>query len=145
MAVGATEVFSDLGLQLRTEKKQGVIVLTKAERRARILRAAEIFRRHGVRQEEVGGVVGASQPQVSRVLQGNLSRATKLSEEICLYAERLEDGGVTWDSSSARARALASVIRSLAVLNDRAVEGGGISAFVAVRVRLPSRHRLCGQ
>jgi hypothetical protein len=67
------------------------------------------------------------------VLQGNLSRAIKLSEEICLYAERLEDGGVTletvrsnddliealrvtWDGSSAHARALASVIRSLAVL-----------------------------
>ena len=108
-------------------------MLTKAERRARILRAAEIFRRHGVTQDEVGAVVGASQPHVSRVLQGNLSRATKLSEEICLYAERLEDGGVTleavrsnddliealrvtWDGSSAHARALASVIRSLAVL-----------------------------
>lgn len=80
-----------------------------------------------------GAVVGASQPHVSRVLQGNLSRATKLSEETCLYAERIEDGGVTlevvrsnddlmevlrvtWDGSSARARAPASVIRSLAVL-----------------------------
>jgi len=56
-----------------------------------------------------------------------------LSEDICLYAERLEDGGVaseavraneeliealrvTWDGSSADARALASVIRALAVL-----------------------------
>ena len=108
-------------------------MLTKAERRTRILRAAEIFRRRGVTQDEVGGVVGASQPHVSRVLQGNLSRATRLSEEICLYAERLEDGGVTldavrsnddliealrvtWDGTSAHARALASVIRSLAVL-----------------------------
>ena len=108
-------------------------MLTKAERNARVLRAAEIFRRHGLTQDEVGAVVGASQPQVSRVLQGNLSRATKLSEEICLYAERLENGGVTsdavranndliealrvtWDGSSAHARALASVIRTLAVL-----------------------------
>ena len=108
-------------------------MLTKAERKARILRAADIFRRHGVTQDEVGAVVGASQPQVSRVLQGTLVRATKLSEEICLYAERLEDGGVTleavrsnddliealrvtWDGSSVHARALASVIRSLAVL-----------------------------
>jgi len=108
-------------------------VLTKAERKARILRAADIFRRHGVTQEEVGAVVGASQPQVSRVLQGDQVRATKLSEDICLYAERLEDGGVTseavranddlieavrvtWDGSTADARALASVIRSLAVL-----------------------------
>ncbi len=108
-------------------------MLTKAERKARILRAAEIFRHHGVTQDEVGAVVGANQPQVSRVLQGNPVRATKLSEEICLYAERLEDGGVTleavrcnndliealretWDGSSAHARALASVIRSLAVL-----------------------------
>ena len=107
-------------------------MLTKAERKARSLRAGEIFRRHGVTQDEVGAVVGASQPQVSRVLQGNQVRATKLLEEICLYAERL-DGGVTleavcanadlvealratWDGSAAHARALASVIRSLAVL-----------------------------
>lgn len=60
-------------------------------------------------------------------------RATRLSEEICLYAERLESEGITldavrsnidlmealqatWDGSAAHARALASVIRSLAVL-----------------------------
>ena len=107
-------------------------MLTKAERKTRILRAGEIFRRHGVTQDEVGAVVGASQPQVSRILQGKQVRATKLLEEICLYAERL-DGGVTseavcanadlvealratWDGSAAHARALASVIRSLAVL-----------------------------
>lgn len=57
-------------------------MLTKAERKARILRAADIFRRHGVTQDEVGAVVGASQPQVSRVLQGAQVRATKLSEDI---------------------------------------------------------------
>ena len=110
-----------------------MIVLTRAERKARVLRAAEIFRRQRVTQDEIGAVVGASQPQVSRVLQGNLVRATKLSEEICLYAERLEDGGVTletvranddlmdalratWDGSAGHARALASIIRALAVL-----------------------------
>lgn len=110
-----------------------MILLTKAERNARVLRAAEIFRRHGITQDEIGAVVGASQPQISRVLQGNMVRVTKLSEEICLYAERLENGGVTieavrsnsdlmealratWDGSSSHARALAAVIRSLAVL-----------------------------
>lgn len=53
-------------------------MLTKAERKARTLRAAEIFRRHGVTQDEVGAVVGASQPQVSRVS----SRGSSTRDEI---------------------------------------------------------------
>ncbi len=38
--------------------------------------------------------VGASQPQVSRLLAGNLTRPSRLFEEMCLYAARL-DGGVS--------------------------------------------------
>ena len=108
-------------------------MLTKAGRNARILRAAEIFRRQGVTQDEIGAVVGVSQAQVSRVLQANSVRCTRALEDICLYAERLEGGGVTrdavraneeliealrsvWDGSSAHAKALALVIKSLAVL-----------------------------
>ena len=119
----------DLGIKL----EQGAIMATKSERRARVLRAAEIFRKNGITQDEIASVVGASQPQISRVLQGNGLRATKLSEEICLYAERLEGGGltaeavranedliealrVTWDGSAGHAKALSTVIRSLVVL-----------------------------
>ena len=69
---------------------------------------------------------------MSRVLKGDGLRATKLLEEICLYAERFEGGvtsvavqsnkdlvealRVTWDGSAEHARALAVVIRSLAAL-----------------------------
>ena len=106
--------------------------MIKPDFKARVLRAAEIYRKHGVTQDEIADVVGASQPQVSRVLRGVGLRATKLFEEICLYAERFE-GGVTsdavrsnkdlvealrttWDGSAQHARALAVVIRSLAAL-----------------------------
>lgn len=100
--------------------------------KARVLRAATIFSEHRITQAEVAAVVGASQPQVSRILKGQGLRATKLIEEICFYAERLE-GGVTpdavrgndhliealaeaWDGSAEHAKALATVIRSLALL-----------------------------
>lgn len=106
---------------------------TKMEKKARILKAAEIFSQNGITQDEVASVVGASQPQISRILRGSVSRATKLSEEICLYAERTIGGGVTrqavtdnedliealratWDGSASHAKSLASVIRSLVLL-----------------------------
>lgn len=100
--------------------------------KSRVLRAATIFRERGISQMEVAEIVGASQPQISRILKGTGIRATKLVEEICLYAERLE-GGVTadavcssqelisalaetWDGSARHAKALAVVIRSLRML-----------------------------
>lgn len=100
--------------------------------KARVLRAAQIFREKGIGQAEVAEIVGASQPQISRILKGNGIRATRLAEEICLYAERLE-GRVTteavcsnqelinalaetWDGSAGHAKALAVVIRSLRML-----------------------------
>lgn len=96
-------------------------------------RAAEVFRKHGVFQDEVAEIVGASQSQISRILAGKVQRWTRLSEDICLYAERIEGGGVTraavcanddliealravWDGSATHAKSLASVIRSLALL-----------------------------
>lgn len=100
--------------------------------KARILRAATIFRERGISQSEVADIVGACQPQISRILKGEGIRATKLVEEVCLYAEKL-DGGVTaeavcanqelittlaetWDGSAGHAKALAVVIRSLRML-----------------------------
>ena len=100
---------------------------TKMDVRTRIARASEVFRKLGILQDEVGEVVGASQAQVSRVLAGKVQRWTRLSEEICLYAERIEGGGESkdeliealramWDGTAAHAKSLASVIRSLALL-----------------------------
>lgn len=60
--------------------------------KARLLRAATIFRKRGISQAEVAEIVGASQPQISRILKGEGIRATKLAEEVCLYAEKLEGG-----------------------------------------------------
>jgi transcriptional regulator with XRE-family HTH domain len=106
--------------------------LVKPDLKARALRAASTFRKYKISQAEVAAFVGASQPQVSRILSGSGLRATRLFEDICLYAERLE-GGVTaeavranddlvnalretWDGSASHAKALAIVIRSLAAL-----------------------------
>ena len=106
--------------------------MVKSDLKARVMRAAAILREHKISQAELAAIVGASQPQVSRVLNGRGHRATRLTEEICLYAERL-DGGVTadavcqnedlvnalketWDGSDAHAKALAVVIRSLVLL-----------------------------
>lgn len=100
--------------------------------KARVLRAATIFRERGISQADVAEVVGASQPQISRILKGDGIRATKLAEEVCLYAEKLQ-GGVTvdavcsnqelisaladtWDGSARHAKALSVVIRSLRML-----------------------------
>jgi len=105
-----------------------ILMVTKA----RVLRAASIFREQGISQAEVAEIVGASQPQISRILKGDGIRATKLAEEVCLYAEKLQ-GGVTadavcsnqelisaladtWDGSAGHAKALSVVIRSLRML-----------------------------
>lgn len=102
---------------------------------ARVLRAAEIARQLGLTQSGIAAAVGASQPQVSRILSGRGERASRLLEEVCLYVERFA-GGVsaeairnndelmdalrsTWDGSASHARALSTVIRSLAVLGPR--------------------------
>lgn len=99
---------------------------------ARAIRAAAVFQRHGISQGEIAVFVGASQAQISRLLGGKIRRGSRLFEEICLYAERL-DGGVseemvranddlvlalteTWDGSAEHAKALAVVIRSLSAL-----------------------------
>ncbi|MEW8203095.1 MAG: helix-turn-helix transcriptional regulator [Candidatus Thiodiazotropha endolucinida] len=98
----------------------------------RALRAAQICREQGITQAEIASAVGASQSQVSRILQGHGLRSSRLLEEVCLYVENLI-GGVTtdavrenidliealadvWDGSAIHAKALSTVIRSLSVL-----------------------------
>lgn len=102
------------------------------DQQARVLRAAEICRQRQISQTAIAEAIGASQPQVSRILSGQGLRRSRLLEEVCLYVER-HVGGVTpemvreneelisalaavWDGSTQHARALATVIRSLRAL-----------------------------
>lgn len=102
------------------------------DHRARVSRAAAILRECGVTQEQVAKAVGASQSQVSRILGGKGLRRSRLLEEVCCYAERM-NGGVTadavrdnddlieairqvWDGTERHAKALSIVIRSLTEL-----------------------------
>ena len=98
----------------------------------RAQRAQQICLAHGITQADIAAQVGASQSQVSRVLQGRGQRESRLFEEVCLFVERFDVGvtpdavranedlisalKVTWDGSAAHAKALAAVIKSLAVL-----------------------------
>jgi len=103
-----------------------------SELKSRAANARRVCKTHGISQADIATHVGASQPQVSRILQGEGVRASRLFEEVCLFLERFE-GGVTadavkanpdliealqatWDGSATHAKALAAVIRSLAVL-----------------------------
>lgn len=108
------------------------------EGRARIHRANRICRDKGVTQEEIAKAVGASQSQVSRVLGGKGRRLSRLTEAVCTYVERSVAGisaesvrqndelvdaiRETWDGSANHARALATVIRSLAALGSRSAD-----------------------
>lgn len=100
--------------------------------RIRLIRAAETVRERGLTQMEIAQALNASQPQVSRILSGKATRPSRLMEEVCLYVERTA-GGVTaeavrnndelidavrsvWNGSATHARALAAVIRSMALL-----------------------------
>ena len=101
---------------------------------ARALRAADVCRQRGITQVQIAEAVGASQSQVSRILSGRGERQSRLLEEVCLYVERFDTGVTedavrgneelldairsTWNGSAAHARALSTVIRSLAVLGS---------------------------
>ena len=106
--------------------------MIESEMRARAANARRICTAHGIAQADIAAHVGASQSQVSRILKGEGIRASRLFEEVCLFVERFE-GSVsadavrsnrelvealqaTWDGSASHAKALAAVIRSLAVL-----------------------------
>ena len=106
--------------------------MKSANLQTRAIRAAAIFPPQAISQGEIAAFVGASQGQINRLLGGKVRRVSRLFEEICLYAERLE-GGVseemvranddlvralteTWDGGAEHAKALAMVIRSLSAL-----------------------------
>lgn len=106
--------------------------MIESEVRARAANARRICTAHGIAQADIAAYVGASQSQVSRILKGEGVRASRLFEEVCLFVERLEGGisadavrgnqeligalQATWDGSASHAKALAAVIRSLAIL-----------------------------
>lgn len=106
--------------------------MIKSELDVRVLKAAELCQRRGISQATIAEALGASQSQISRILGGKGLRRSRLLEEVCLYVERFEDGVTTqavrdndelveavrqtWDGSAVHAKALSSVIRSLAVL-----------------------------
>lgn len=103
---------------------------------ARAIRAAEVSRERGITQARIADAVGASQSQVSRILSGQSVRQSRLLEEICLYVERFSVGvtadavrsnaelveavQAAWDGSASHAKALSTVIRSLAALRKGA-------------------------
>lgn len=100
----------------------------------RVAWVAEICRERHISQSQIAEAVGASQSQVSRILSGNSQRPSRLLEDVCLYVERQVEGvsadavrrsdelieavRSTWDGSAAHARALSTVIRSLAILRS---------------------------
>lgn len=100
----------------------------------RVQRASAACRELGVSQQQIAEALGASQSQVSRILGGRLQRHSRLAEDVCLFVERLAGGGVSldavkgnpdlvgavqsvWDGSASHAKALSTVIRSLALLH----------------------------
>lgn len=106
--------------------------MKQGELLARVHKAAEVLRELGITQAQVAEALNASQSQVSRILGGHGVRQSRLQEEVCLYAERLQ-GGVSadavvaneelveavrlvWDGSQKHAKALSAVIRSLVAL-----------------------------
>lgn len=58
--------------------------------KACVLGAATIFRERWISLAELAEIVRASQFQISQILKKEGTRATKLIEEVCLYAEKFE-------------------------------------------------------
>lgn len=108
--------------------------MLQGDLQSRVLNAARKSRQLGITQAQIAQALGASQSQVSRILSGRGLRRSRLLEEVCLFVER-GGGGISsqavrendelieamrqaWDGSASHARALAAVIRSLAVLQS---------------------------
>ena len=106
--------------------------MNKSDLHGRIERVRHICKARNVTQSQIAEALGASQSQVSRILQGQGIKASRLAEEVCLYVE-MHEGGVSaefvrgnedlinalaliWDGSAAHARALSTVIRSFSAL-----------------------------
>lgn len=104
---------------------------------AEALAAAQAAHSAGLSQQEIALALGASQPQVSRILAGKSTRRTRLFEAVCMYAyeaqAKVQKGtkpparscstlldalDAVWDGTDRHAKALAQVIRSLGSLNS---------------------------
>ncbi|WP_082814529.1 helix-turn-helix domain-containing protein [Collimonas fungivorans] len=106
--------------------------MTKTDPQARAFRAALVFKSKSITQADVASAIHASQSQVSRILNGRGLRQSRVFEELCIYAENMakktsvdstranqelvEALAETWDGTAAHSKALAAVIRSLALL-----------------------------
>lgn len=64
--------------------------------KARSLRAAEIYRFHGISQANLGRFVGASLTKASRLLAGNITRPSRLFEEISSTQNWCDDKNCPW-------------------------------------------------
>jgi len=100
--------------------------------KARLERARQIGKVHGIAQAQIAADLDVSQSQISRILMGQGQKMSRLAEEVCLYLEKYEGGvtaesvklnedlinalAVTWDGTAKHAKALSAVIRSLTVL-----------------------------
>jgi transcriptional regulator with XRE-family HTH domain len=90
-----------------------------------------------ISQQSLALSLGISQSQVSRIFSGKTTPSSKLATDICNYVFQAANGvsrasiannddlmdalAFTWDGSPDQARAIAAVIRSLALLNTRNV------------------------
>lgn len=101
---------------------------------AEALAIAQQAKASGITQTDIAKAIGASQPQVSRILSGQINRPSRLFSEISQFVQFATQGvtaetvrgndtliealAATWDGSAHHASALAAVIRSLGVLRS---------------------------
>lgn len=94
----------------------------------------------GLSQSRLASLLKVSQSQISRILSGQTSPASKLAKDICIYVsssaasidrtsiatnnELMDALSAVWDGTPAHARALAVVIRSLEVLRPETARRG---------------------
>jgi hypothetical protein len=87
-----------------------------------------------ITQQEISSSTGISQSQISRILAGQTKKTSKSYRALCVYVfskqtkvtvERVKNNpelvqalAAVWDGSDRHAKALASVIRSLASLSN---------------------------
>lgn len=118
--------------------------MINSELKARAERAREICRLRGITQGDIANAVQASQSQVSRILSGESSRTSRVAEEVFLFVEQYGVGvtieavqrneelvtalSETWNGSAAHAKALATVIRSLAALGTHGAGQPSVTA-----------------
>lgn len=102
--------------------------------RAISLQTAQRAHALGITQEDIAKSIGASQSQVSRILSGHSKKRSNVFNEVCNYVNKYANGisadlvrqndelidalANVWDGSAHHSEALATVIRSLAVLGE---------------------------